>query len=204
MDDNSFGGSVMKALSRIPSLLQSKKSTHKADETIVRMLGEIRACYQVLKAGLDALREQLALFRSKMAEPNPVPAVTLGFANIQRIYGIGLTAAIVMNFVLGADDADDLELPLDLMWFSTEVMTIAREATRYRPIGASYVALCLYAAWMGTENSPLRAEIEEALLDYHSDYSWSVPDYLDTRELELLLDQLRSPALESTHSQPNP
>lgn len=55
------------------------------------------------------------------------------------------------------------------MVFCEEVVDLADKAGIYRPLGASYVLLCVMAAWCSCSDFEMRVRLEEILVDYQGD-----------------------------------
>lgn len=68
---------------------------------------------------------------------------------------------------LNLDDSTFAEASTSLV---EETLEHAAQSNVYRPVGAGYVILCLYAAWAATPDPQLSLSVELALLDYHGDF----------------------------------
>lgn len=96
-------------------------------------------------------------------------------AMYQRSYALGLFVAIILNCVLTALGAvDDDELNREAADFSDEIVRIAHQAQRYRPLGAAYVIICLMAAFAASTDQLTRREIVGLIKDYQGDFQWSI------------------------------
>ena len=87
----------------------------------------------------------------------------------QAAYGILLTLAIIANSILRAFDPYDISLVEESATFFNEIMALAEHASQYRPLGASYIPMCLIAAWAATNDTSRRAEVEKMLAEYQTD-----------------------------------
>lgn len=85
-------------------------------------------------------------------------------------YGILLALASTLNGILRAFDPDDMTLVEESVSFSNDIMTIAAHASQYRPLGASYIPLCLIAAWAAIVDPSKQAEVEKMLGEYQTDF----------------------------------
>jgi hypothetical protein len=89
----------------------------------------------------------------------------------QVVYGMLLTLAMMLNTILRAFDPDDVILIQESVTLPVDIITLARYAVPYRPLGASYIPLCLVAAWAATDNPLERVEVEVMLAEYQTDFA---------------------------------
>lgn len=137
-------------------------------------LVEIKFSYQQVRAELPKLGQRLA----KMVEPTSlgviqafsVPIVRL-YAHLQSAYGILLALAIILNGMLRAYNPHDSHLGEESGSFVNEVMTLAENVLQHRPLGGSYIPICLVPAWAATDDTSKRAELEKLLLEYQTDFA---------------------------------
>ena len=85
-------------------------------------------------------------------------------------YGILLAQAIQFACVLQIFGLPDLNLSEDLLTFVDDVIRLAKRASRYRPLGASSMPLCLVAALAATEHNDREAELKALLVEYEADF----------------------------------
>ena len=86
-------------------------------------------------------------------------------------YVLLLALALVINGLLRALDPLDITLVEDSIVFTDEVMIIAEHMTKYRPLGAGFVPICLTAAWAATSDPEKQRRIEVMVLDYQTDFA---------------------------------
>lgn len=77
---------------------------------------------------------------------------------------------MIVNCILNALDPNDTVLEMESTYFCKDTLRLAHQATRYRPIGASFVTLCLVVAWCGSRDEVKRATVESVLVDYGMDF----------------------------------
>lgn len=183
------GGQIFRCLGRVPDIMRRGKYLFEGDEGHAELRDETRFLYEKCKLHLEELRKPWAA-AERPGPYTPLPAVRL-HAHSQRLYALGLLIAIFINCVLSALDGEDDNLIMESTYFATEVLGVAEEAARYRPLGANYMNLCLMAAWAGTNDKGLRSLIEMALEDYHKDFFRISPMKDLPRELESMTHQMR-------------
>lgn len=85
-------------------------------------------------------------------------------------YSILLSLTILLGQVLQAFYPEDLDLIAELAFYCTEIINLADVATAWRPLGASYMPMCLSIAWAGNDEPVMRSQIGAILEDYQADY----------------------------------
>jgi hypothetical protein len=80
-----------------------------------------------------------------------------------------LTLATILNSILRAFDPCGISLAEDSASFVHEIITLAYRASQFRPLGASYIPLCLMTGWAATNDISKQADIEKLLTEYQTD-----------------------------------
>jgi hypothetical protein len=174
-------------LSKVPDFIRRGRMILQGEEPATQLLNEMATNYQIFKNGLEELRARIERVKQAINEGILIPMV---LANLERILGLGFAIGIVLNCVLGAIDIDNIGLQLECEFFSQEILMLSEGAKMYRPIGAGYMQLCLFSAWIGTTDPETRLKIEEVYSEFRLDYIWAnkvVPKV----ELEEVSQQLR-------------
>jgi hypothetical protein len=91
------------------------------------------------------------------------------YAHCQAAYGLVLTLATILNSILRAFDPCGISLAEDSASFVHEIITLAYRASQFRPLGASYIPLCLMTGWAATDDISKKADIEKHLAEYQTD-----------------------------------
>lgn len=86
-------------------------------------------------------------------------------------YALLLALALVINGLLRALDPLDITLVEDCIVFADEVIIIAENMAKYRPLGAGFIPICLTAAWAATPDPEKQMRIRELILDYQTDFA---------------------------------
>ena len=162
---------MMRCLARLPDFMQRGRRICRGEGQDPELLHETRINYETLKTVLEGLRGRLAAVQN-LASTGP-PELTPGsqiHAHYQRSYALGLAIGIILSGMLSAIDTEDTGLNLESTAFSKEIIALAEPAAIYRPLGASYMGLCLMAAWIGTTDCSTRSLAESALADYRGDF----------------------------------
>lgn len=137
-----------------------------------RPVDELKASYHALKDSLGKFPEYLAAadpLQHDKKDSELTPDIQV-FCILQRKYSFGLIVATIMGCVLSAFNTDDTEISSDMEYFSLELITLAESAKRFRPLGSSYMRLCLGAAWIGTSDHLARSMAEKLLVEYMEDF----------------------------------
>lgn len=191
LDGVSHEGRMMRCLARYPSLMQRGRYISKGKQGYPELLEELSAHHRTLKAILEELHTRLTAREGITANGITQSAVAMQIhSHYQRSYGLALVVCIISNCVLNAVDVEDTQLGAESIHFAKEILALAEDAAIYRPIGASYVRLCLVAAWVGTADCTIRKMVEKAMVEYQRDYTQG-QTMIQTGELERLSRQLR-------------
>jgi hypothetical protein len=184
LDQTTLEGQVIRCLAPVPDIIQrGKRDMLGRGDGLVELREETRSLYEKLRATLNQLRARWNAIDAPGGTNGYSSTVALQLhAHYQRTYGLGLIIGIIINCVLGAFDFEDSNLMLESTSFSKEILALAEQAARYRPLGASYMVLCLMAAWIGTTDKSLRSLVERLLGDYQVD---STHRYMDNLRVEL-------------------
>lgn len=113
-------------------------------------LEEIKSTYQEMRADSPRLRQCLAeldgqavLFFTQ-ADSSPTDKTKL-FHKFQVAYGVLLTIATALNSILRTLNPDDFMLLEEAHVFTSNAIKLARDASRYRPLGGGFIPQCLAA-----------------------------------------------------------
>ena len=184
LDGNSYEGQMMCSLARVPEILRVGKQNgfeHRSQNLDLRQ--ETELLYENFKTSLRQMGAQWAAIQAPGGTDGYPPLVGLRLhAHYQRLYGLGLAIGIILNHVLSAFYVDDRELMLESTNLAEEIVVLAQEAVRYRPLGATYIVLCLMAAWIGALDKSLKRVVENRLLDYQCDFA---QEYMQNLTVEL-------------------
>lgn len=180
LDDATPEGLMIRCLARAPNLMQRGRTALREQAGLQMLISETRHQYQILTAILSGLRDRLdALPELSSGDSSQfVTGRTRAHAHYQRTYGLGLAMCIIFNCVLTALGADDAGLDTESTRFCEDVLELADKAAVYRPLGASYITLCLMAAWCGSKDEATKAAVESALLDYQTDLPGNLEETL--------------------------
>jgi hypothetical protein len=137
---------------------------------------EIKTAYQELRADSIRLRKHLTKLSERtcvgitsvLSLPSPRQRLHVRY---QATYSVLLTMATILNGILRAFEPHDLILAEESVTFPNEIMALAEQASPYRPLGSSYMPLCLIAAWAVTNDLPRRVGMEKMLAEYQKDFA---------------------------------
>ncbi|KAF2178156.1 hypothetical protein K469DRAFT_643182 [Zopfia rhizophila CBS 207.26] len=138
-----------------------------------RHLLDMRNAYQELRADSQKVRQLVD-------ESRPISGIsTLPLAtpqmrlhrDYQTAYGILLSLIMILCGLLRAYDPYDTAFAEDSISFGDEIIALAKEASKYRPLGAGYIPLCLATAWATIGDTTRRAIVEMLLSEYQKDFA---------------------------------
>jgi hypothetical protein len=180
---------LMRALARVPEIMRRGRNTFEGEYEHTELRDGIGSLYETSKVSLGELQKQWATTEEPDASSH-ILVVRL-HAHYQRMYGLGLVIVIILNCVLSALDTEDDDLIVESTFYATEILGLAADANRYRPLGAGYITLCLMAAWAGTNDELLRMSIGIAMKDYQDDFYKDTPIKDMDAELDSLTRRIR-------------
>ncbi|KAL2826428.1 hypothetical protein BDW59DRAFT_145166 [Aspergillus cavernicola] len=190
LDAGNPEGDMLHALSQIPDLLRRTRNNCDGLPGLLSLQAEMKGYYDKTRGVCDQFASELIAAETPGNEgafnPYGMPPVML-HAHCQRMYGIAITLALIMNYTLVAMRTNDPSLAPDATYLALEMLSLAENAIIYRPFGACYVPLGLQAAWAAVNNQPMRALIEVWIADYQQDFN--LPG-VDHRQLEKTFDAL--------------
>jgi len=190
-DGVSHEGLMMRCLARYPDLMQRGRLICKGKKGYQKLFEELSAHHRTLKAILVALHGRLTAIEGIIANGIEQSAVIVQtHFHYQRSYGLCLVVCIISSCVMNAVDVKDTQLISESTYYSKEILALAESAAIYRPMGASYVGLCLVAAWVGTKDCSIRKMVEKTMAKYQHDFAHGQV-MMPTAELERLSQQLR-------------
>jgi hypothetical protein len=128
-------------------------------------LSEVQSTYRKMATDIPVVRRNTSII-SQQGEASK----TL-HCRCQTAYGILLTFAIILNIILHSFEADNAELVEQCANLVNQVIVLAEDASRYRPLGSSSMPLCLVSAWVATNEVSQRGRLEEILAEYQSDFA---------------------------------
>lgn len=161
---------MMRCLARVPGIRDRIASTMPGDAEFESLRHETRALYESYQPILTALQARTTSIETPLATGSMYRMCTLLHAQYQRMYGLGLTVAIILNCLARALDPDDPTLPVESTYFAQEIVLLSDTQVAFRPLGSFYMLVCLLTARVGTADKIIRATVEKALDDYQRDF----------------------------------
>lgn len=104
------------------------------------------------------------------AVPLPIPVMRL-YAGLQTAYCLLLALALILNGILRAYEPHDTIIVGESARFADEIITLAHKLSERRPLGASYIPVCLTPVWATTDDPLKQAEVEKMLAEYQTDFA---------------------------------
>jgi hypothetical protein len=191
LDGSSPEGVMMCCLARAPDLMNRGRNALRKGASVESLISETRDQYQTLTGVLGEMHERLKAFQELLCSKNSLSALsTIRLHSLyQRTHGLALAICIIFNCILSALDPGNTELDNDSFRFCRDALDHAVLAAEFRPLGASYVTLCLMVAWCGCRDQATKVMIEKTLEDYRSDFP-AAPEETFKDELEGTLRRL--------------
>lgn len=172
LDEGTPEGRMMRCLAKAPDLMQRGRASLRGFVGLEVLISETRLEYRILKGILGEMEARYNSVNTvqdhgfSLLSSLPVQI----HAHYQRMYGLALAICLIFNCICKAIDPNGFDLNIDSERYSKEVLQLAEEAAIYRPLGASYILLCLLAAWCGSSDKKTRKLVEVAYVDYRSDF----------------------------------
>jgi hypothetical protein len=131
------------------------------------LISAVRTNTQTLQALTVASRQDLrriqALFDRELSG-----STRHAHALYLRAHSLNVGALIIVDRVRFAIDVtSDSGLTQEATQLSNEILSLAREAEQYAPLGSSYVPFCLCAAWIGFSDDNRKTFVETLLLEFY-------------------------------------
>lgn len=176
LDDGSLEGQMMHCLSYGPGFIQRGRDVLRKGFFDPTLVTEVDIQYQRMKDVLVAMHARMLTAEVPAADKViDMSAQDFLHALYQRSYALGLFVAIILNCTLTAlSITDNDELNKESADFADEIVRIAHETQRYRPLGAAYIIICLMGAFAAAGDRSTRLQIVALIQDYHTDFQWSV------------------------------
>ncbi|KKK21013.1 hypothetical protein ARAM_005093 [Aspergillus rambellii] len=187
LDSTAPEGLILRCLSRVPDILRRARNNPNGQAGILSLQTEMKALYSTVREVCDQFRDRLLEIETPGGSNGHTLTPGMFHAHYQRMYGLVVTIALYMNYMLIALGTNDRHLKPDGTFLATEMLNIAENAIIYRPFGSGYVPLGLMAGWVAIDNKPLRTLIERSIADYQQDFNHRV---LNPTKLESQLRQL--------------
>ncbi|KAF7597179.1 hypothetical protein BBP40_009519 [Aspergillus hancockii] len=170
LDGDSPDGQMMRCLARVPGLRERTTTTFPGDPEFELLRDEARSLYETYQGVLTALQGRTTEIETPRATGSEYLLYTRLYVHYQRLYGLGLTVAIILNCLIRALDPDDETLAVEAAYFASETLLLSEGAKAFKPLGAHYMMVCLLTAWFGTTDGILRAMIEKELNEFQYDF----------------------------------
>ncbi|KAL9474038.1 hypothetical protein ACSS6W_008418 [Trichoderma asperelloides] len=173
----------LKSLARIPDLIREP----------AKYIDDISNSYQRMRIEMPLLKASLHL-ADALASKSPTSGSIKTRIQYQVSFGLLVGCALIFNGYLRAFGADDGNMVEEADNMANDAIKLAHDASQYRPLGASFVPLCLIPAWTATDDIGIQQRVVEALMVYQDDFSpatsrgWYIMSYWLRGEM----DRIRS------------
>lgn len=139
-------------------------------------LHEIEMLYRHMQCDQGGMRKVLDDFKmaadpTDFASPGPKAQSHKMVRDFSTAYGILLTLMLILNGILQAFNPEDATLIAEAVILGEDTLSLGQELQKYRPLGASYIPLCLAIAWAAVNDPIQRAKMKIMMEDYQSDFT---------------------------------
>ena len=175
-------GSAVQCLTRAPNLMRRAKATlqnpHCRPIDLEILQAEANQLRYELEPHLRSLRDRFQASSEIEVSDTETSSKsiyhTLRSCHYIRTYALGLAIDIVVNEVrlalaTSSSSPSAISILMESHGFATQIVDLANLAHRYRPLGASTLAVCLVAAELGGGTVEVRAEARRLRGMYDSD-----------------------------------
>lgn len=175
----------LKSLVRIPDLIREP----------VKYMDDILASYQRMRVEIPLLKGALQL-ADTLASETRTDATTKIRIQYQVSLGLLLGCALMFNGYLRAFGLDDGHMAEEADTMANDAIKLAYDASQYRPLGASFIPLCLIPGWAATDDIAIQQRVIQALEVYQDDFSpligrsWYIMAYWLKGEMDLIRNGL--------------
>ncbi|KAL9616933.1 MAG: hypothetical protein Q9160_008246 [Pyrenula sp. 1 TL-2023] len=171
LDPQTLEGRLMRCLGRVPIMLLRARTIHRGEQRHLELIQEARAQHHIMSNLTTEIRKLMDTSEQRIPSGSKYKMSLFHIhAHYQRLYGLAITFAILLNRLVRSFDKDDACLSEEMERLSKEAIDLAEKAACYRPLGASWVSLCLRTAQVATENHELKTELDKAMTDYARDF----------------------------------
>ncbi|EHK21405.1 uncharacterized protein TRIVIDRAFT_52617 [Trichoderma virens Gv29-8] len=158
---------------------------------------DIAAAYERMRVEIPLLKGALEM-ADALAFETPTPATAKIRIQYQVSLGLLMGCAMIYNGYLRAFGVDDGSMVEEADRMANDAIKLAHDASQYRPLGASFVPLCLVPGWAATDNIDIQHRVVQALEIYQNDFSpltsrsWYIMAYWLKGEMDLIRSGLQT------------
>ncbi|RFU78413.1 hypothetical protein TARUN_3814 [Trichoderma arundinaceum] len=168
----------------------------------IKYMEDIKVAYQRMRVEIPLLKGALELADSLASETQTYASTKIRI-QYQVSLGLLLGCALIFNGYLRAFGADDGHMVKEADAMTNDAIKLAHNASQYRPLGASFIPLCLIPGWAATDDIVTQQRVIQALEIYQNDFSpstgrsWYIMAYWLRGEMDLIRSGLSTSPPES-------
>lgn len=139
-------------------------------------ISEMKEMYEKMEAQRPVFQQQLSRFED--GGVGVIPGIDIqrnGLAKTHLYYQVSLSlvlaSSLLLNGLIRAVESDDIDMVEDAKMLCDEVVKVAEGAAIYRPLGASFVPMCLVPAWAANDDPVYKSKVLRVLNEYKDDFS---------------------------------
>ncbi|KAK5169918.1 uncharacterized protein LTR77_005896 [Saxophila tyrrhenica] len=162
---------IMQCMSRVPVFLKRGKMWKHDPVADPTLPADITACYETLRLTNMYVRETMQKTKQRFAdgELDYLFFAKIDFALV-RLDGLALAVTAIVGCMLLAVSPSYRNLQQEMDEYATDVLRLAHQLDRYRPLGACAMPLCLAVCQATTADPQLESQLGMILRDYMRDY----------------------------------
>lgn len=180
LEDVTDAGKMLCCLARVPAIADRRQRavTNGEVDAFTDLHNEAAAIYDTsvtISQNLQGLYLDAASKAVGSSAPRDqsdfAPCDWIMYANFQRLYGLSLFTTCFLNCLLRSFSSEQANLDLreEVAQYTTEIIILAEQSEVFRPLGSSYLVLCLFIAWVSGPDNKTRARLNELWKISHSD-----------------------------------
>ena len=128
------------------------------------LISEVNLMFERCKTNIIALRESLSSF-----ERNPLTRLKNFFhTHYVRSLSLALMTGILLSRIHNSLIDEPLRLASESSQWSHEILSLAKIAVKFQPLGSMALIFALHIAWIGTRSGTLRDNIKASLVNYET------------------------------------
>jgi len=133
---------------------------------------EAHVLHQDFLPVLAGFRERFHAIETPKVSGNADATLMIELRNCHylRTYGLGLFVGIVLNYIISMSGGGSSRTSEVSQCYGDEIIVLARAASRYRPLGAGALSVCLAAVSSTSNSAETKAAAEELLFEHDRDF----------------------------------
>lgn len=136
-------------------------------------ISDIHTGYNALLLQTAQARDNLARMSQPRSDPSPSPLGGVKEERIQLLcvaqFAVLLATTMLVNSLLSVLMRGDTELTAQVASFPDELVVLAREVSKYKPVGSGFIPTCLMMGSIAASSPVQVAKMTDAMAEYGLD-----------------------------------